>query len=387
MKVAINMDSSMGKMCLGKDVIEISSDQNEGSGDWDLPEYKDTAGSGGKKEPEPLVFHKMYTEEDSDRYIAQCFVNGLYASDGEINLEKNDNLISNDYAVKLCLEYEVRKGKKLVKKELMVLLRGEIYFVQFIINPEEDEFEPGLIFGRSFLRSANAVGSRNKKKVMENIMYFNNGIGPSTSVGIPLTQEEAEMRALAHNISMRYEILEEVRPVIETLAYNVKYRKLLDEIWANKVRLDGMVKAEEERVMVKVKGQMLKEKRDPGAFIFPIRLEGRIDENALVDTGFDTNTMPYKIYEQLVGFTTLSAKFLIFEILVDQDAPIAVGRGFLDTIGGNIDIPNRTFTTFDGLTHQTFRAARLEKIRIAESDLDDEEDYVIKRNEMGTQIH
>ncbi|GJW09884.1 hypothetical protein Tco_1575711 [Tanacetum coccineum] len=147
----------MGNMCLGKDVIEISSDRNEGSGDWDSPEYKDTAGSGGKKEPEALVFHKMDTEEDSDRYIAQCFVEGLYASDGEINLEKNDNLISNDYAVKLCLEYEVRKGKKLVKKELMVLLRGEIYFVQFIINPEEDEFEPGLIFERSFLRSANAI--------------------------------------------------------------------------------------------------------------------------------------------------------------------------------------------------------------------------------------
>ncbi|GJR00074.1 ribonuclease H-like domain-containing protein [Tanacetum coccineum] len=437
------MDSSMGKMCLGKDVIEISSDQNEGSGDWDLPEYKDTAGSGGKKEPETLVFHKMYTEEDSDRYIAQCFVNGLYASDGEINLEKNDNLISNDYAVKLCLEYEVRKGKKLVKKELMVLLRGEIYFVQFIINPEEDEFEPGLIFGRSFLRSANAVvnfgegtitiqpdfdpfllssdeeknpnlddletlldfdfdeapqtetdlsplvckmgkGSRNKKKVMENIMYFNNGTGPSTSVGIPLTQEEAEKRALAHNISMRYEILEEVRPVIETLAYSDKYRKLLDEIWADKVRLDGMIKPEEERVMVKVKGQMLKEKKDPGAFLFPIRLEGRIDENALADTGSDTNTMPYRIYEQLgrddimkeernitminyteaevtgrlvnvlcqVGFTTLSAKFLILEIPVDRDAPIMI-----------------------------------KKIRIAESDSDDEEEYVIKRNEMGTPVH
>ncbi|GJU30966.1 hypothetical protein Tco_1174555 [Tanacetum coccineum] len=76
-----------------------------------------------------------------------------------------------------------------------------------------------------------------------------------------------------------------------------------------------------------------------------------------------------------VGFTTLSAMFLILEIPVDRDAPIVVGRGFLDTIGGNIDFPNRTFTTFDGLTRQTFRAARSEKIRIAESDLDDEEDY------------
>ncbi|GKC82287.1 putative reverse transcriptase, RNA-dependent DNA polymerase [Tanacetum coccineum] len=171
--------------------------------------------------------------------------------------------------------------------------------------------------------------------------------------------------------------------------------------------------------MVKVKGQMLKEKKDPGAFLFPIRLEGRVNENALDDTGSDTNTMPYRIYEQLgrddnmkeernitminhteaevttrlvnvlcqFGFTTLSAKFLILEIPVDRDTLFVVSRGFLDTIGGNIEIPNKTFTTFDGLTRQTFRAARSEKIRIAESDSDDEEDFVIKRNEMGTPIH
>ncbi|GJW78874.1 hypothetical protein Tco_0140556 [Tanacetum coccineum] len=163
--------------------------------------------------------------------------------------------------------------------------------------------------------------------------------------------------------------------------------KLLDEIWADKVRLDGMIKLKEEKAMAKMKGQMLKEKKDPGAFIFPIMLEGRINENALADIGSDTNTMSYRIYEQLVGFTTLSAKFLILEIHVDRDAPIVVGHGFLDTIGGNIDIPNRIFTTFDGRTRQTFRAAKSEKIRIAESDSDDEEDYVIKRNDMGTPIH
>nr|GEX47983.1 hypothetical protein [Tanacetum cinerariifolium] len=249
-------------------------------------------------------------------------MNGLYAPDGEINLEKNYNLISNNYAVKLCLEHEVRKGKKLVKKELMVSLRGEIYFVQFIINPEEDEFEPSVIFGRLFLHSAKAItnfeegtitiqpdfdpfllssdqegnpntndlemlldfdfdempqletdlplmvckmgkGSQNKKKVMENIMYFNNGAEPSLSVGTPLIQEEAKKWALAHSISMR---------------------KLWDEIWADKVRLDGKIKPEEERAMLKVKGHMLKEKKDPSAFIFPIRLEGLINENALADT-------------------------------------------------------------------------------------------------------
>ncbi|GJS49162.1 zinc finger, CCHC-type containing protein [Tanacetum coccineum] len=394
-----NMDSSMGKMCLGKDVIEISSDRNKGSRDWDSPEYKDTSRSEGKKEPEALI-----------------------------NLEKNDNLISNDYAVKLYLKYEVRKGKKLVKKELMVLLRGKFTFDEEGI-PNLDDLEMLLDFDIDEVPQIEidlppmvckmGKGSRNKKKVMENIMYFNNGVGPSSSIGIPLTQEEAEKRALAHNISMRYEILEEVRPVIETLAFSDKYRKLLDEIWADKIRLDGMIKPKEEKAIAKMKEQMLKEKKDLGAFIFPIRLEGRINENALADTQSDTNTMPYRIYEQLgrddimkedrnitminyteaevtgqlvnvlcqVGFTALSAKFLILEIPVDRDAPIMVGHGFLDTIIGNIDIPNMIFTTFDGCTRQTFRAARSEKIRIAESDSDDKEDYAIKRNDMGTPIH
>ncbi|GJX04708.1 hypothetical protein Tco_0190624, partial [Tanacetum coccineum] len=394
-----NMDSSMGKMCLGKDVIEISSDRNEGSGDWDSPEYKDTIESIGKKEPEVLVFHKMYTEEDSDQYIAQCFVNGLYATYREINLEKNDNLISNDYAVKLYLKYEVRKGKKLVKKELMVLLRGEVYFVQFIINPKEDEFEPGLIFGRSFLRSANAMvnfgegtitiqpdfdpfllssdeeGNPNHDN-LEELLDFDIDEIPQTETDLPSLVckmgkgKEAERRALAYSISMRYEMLEEVRHVIETLAYSDKYRKLLDEIWADKVKLDGKIKPEEERAMVKVNGHMLKEKKDPGSFLFPIR---RKKHNYEV-TGRLVNVLCQ------VGFTTLSSKFLILEIHVDWDAPIVVVRGFLDTIGGNIDIPSRIFTTFDGLTRQTF-------IRTAEGDSDDEEDYVIKINEIGTPIH
>ena len=155
----MDSSSSLEKICLGKNIVEISSDKIKGSGEWDSPGYEDFAISKKKKEPEALVFHKMDTEEDKDRYVAQCFVNGLYAPDEEINLENNDNLISNNYAVKLCHEYEVRKGRKLVKKELMVSLHGEIYFVQFIINPEEEEFEPWLIFGRSFLRSANAIAN------------------------------------------------------------------------------------------------------------------------------------------------------------------------------------------------------------------------------------
>ncbi|GKB13881.1 retrovirus-related pol polyprotein from transposon TNT 1-94 [Tanacetum coccineum] len=140
--IIIDPNSSLGKICLGDNVIEISSDKIEGSGDWNSPEYQYTAGNKGKKVMNALSFYRMETDEISECYIAPCFVNGLEAYDGEVNLEFDENLISNEFAVKLCLDYEVKKEKKLVKKELIVALKGELYFVKFIINPEEDDFEP-----------------------------------------------------------------------------------------------------------------------------------------------------------------------------------------------------------------------------------------------------
>ncbi|GKE40778.1 hypothetical protein Tco_1464183, partial [Tanacetum coccineum] len=103
-----------------------------------------------------MVFHKMGNKEISHRFVAPCFVNGLEAYDGEINLGVEENMISNEFAVKLCLEHEVKRGNKVVKKELIIASRKEIYFVKFIINPEEDDVEPGVVFGRSFLRLTKA---------------------------------------------------------------------------------------------------------------------------------------------------------------------------------------------------------------------------------------
>nr|GFC66071.1 hypothetical protein [Tanacetum cinerariifolium] len=100
-------NSSLEKICLGDDVVVISSDKVEGPGDWNSPEYQDTTGSKGKKVMNAVSFHKMEADEISER--TYC-----------------------------CL-------------------KGELYFVKFIINPEEDDFEPGVIFGRSFPRLAKGV--------------------------------------------------------------------------------------------------------------------------------------------------------------------------------------------------------------------------------------
>ncbi|GKB87261.1 hypothetical protein Tco_0959533 [Tanacetum coccineum] len=119
----------------------------------------------------------MDTEEISDRFVAPCFVNGLGAYDGEINLGVKENMISNEYAVKLCLEHEVKRRNKVVKKKLIVALRGT-----------------------------------------------------SSSAGGHLTQEEEAKEAIAIRMSQKFALLEEERPIIKTMAYNDKYKKILDEV-------------------------------------------------------------------------------------------------------------------------------------------------------------
>nr|GEU53727.1 hypothetical protein [Tanacetum cinerariifolium] len=175
----------------------------------------------------------METYETSERYIAPCFVNGLKAYDGEVNVEFDENLISNEFAIKLCLDYE------------------------FIINPEEDDSEPVVILGRSFLRLAHGV----------------------------VDFEEAAKEALAVRISQKFALLEEERPVIETMAYNDKYKNILDEILRDKVEIDGKTVKEEEDAVKRFKGEASKEKDNPSAFILPIRLEGKVNENTLANTG------------------------------------------------------------------------------------------------------
>ncbi|GKE35573.1 hypothetical protein Tco_1454895, partial [Tanacetum coccineum] len=343
-----------------------------------------------------MIFYKMDTEEVSDRFVAPCFVNGQEAYDGEINLGVEENMISNEFSVKLCLEHEVKRRNKVVKKEIIVALRGEIYFVKFIINLEEDDVEPRVIFGRSFLRMTKAItvfragtviiylefdpflediekeekiiddwdqlldfnfddipllggeelppfvckmgkSNRNKKRAMKNLNLFYQDIGPSSSTGRHLTQEEATKEALAIRISQKFALLEEVRPVIETMAYHDKYKKVLDEIWKEKVELDGTIVKEEKEAIKKVKGEALKEKDDPRAFIFPIRLKGKVNENALADIGSDINTMPYRIYET---WEYLQMSFVRSDIL-----------------------------------------------KTIENDSDDEEEYEIKRNKFGAPIY
>ncbi|GJV60621.1 hypothetical protein Tco_1466721, partial [Tanacetum coccineum] len=166
----------------------------------------------------------------------------------------------------------------------------------------------------------------------------------------------------------------------------------------DKVELDGKIVKEEKEAVKRIKGEAFKEKDDPREFIFPIILEGQVYENAedmkKVDRGItminQTQAEAIGILTNVLcqeGVTTLIAKFLILNMLIDRDSPILVGRRFLRTIDSIVNTQERLFSTFDGFCHQTFCAARSDVMRNTESDSDDEKDYQIKRNKLGVLIY
>nr|GEV23576.1 hypothetical protein [Tanacetum cinerariifolium] len=291
----------------------------------------------------------METNEISEQYITPCFVNDLEAYDGR---------------ALLC---------------------------EFIINPEEDDFEPGVILGRSFSRLAHGV------------IDFGNGVITIYPEPNPFEDDSEKTGKSSDDWD-------------QLIDFN------FDDVPKFRVELPPFVckiRNSNQKAVKRIKREALKEKDDPGAFIFPIRLEGKVNKNALADNGSDINTMPYRIYETLgreemkkidsgitminytqtkamrklsnvlcqVGVTTIIAKFLILDIPIDRDAPIVVGQGFLHTMGSILNTPERLFSTFDGVCHQNFRATRFDVLRTAESDSDDEEEYVINRNKFGAPIY
>ncbi|GKE66690.1 hypothetical protein Tco_1520851, partial [Tanacetum coccineum] len=83
----MNPNTSIRRIFLREDNRISLNDGVENNGEWDTPEYHDTTDNGQKKEAKAFTFYRMETKEISERYVAPCFVNGLEAYDGEINLE------------------------------------------------------------------------------------------------------------------------------------------------------------------------------------------------------------------------------------------------------------------------------------------------------------
>nr|GEV69051.1 hypothetical protein [Tanacetum cinerariifolium] len=194
-------------------------------------------------------------------------------------------MISNEFDVKLFLEYKVKCGHKVVKKELIITLRGDIYSVKFRINPEEDDVEPRLVLGRSFMRLTKGIADFENGTIITSpeLDRFLDSSGEEEKIGDvwDLLLDDTDfgdilnIKGVEVSPFLKYSLLEEERLVIETIAYTDKYKKILDRICLDKMKLDKKIKKKEEEDITRIKGEALIEKEDLGAFVIPIRLEGR----------------------------------------------------------------------------------------------------------------
>ncbi|GJY05245.1 hypothetical protein Tco_0371185 [Tanacetum coccineum] len=254
-------NTSIERLCLGVDDRVSLNDRIESKGQWDGSEFQDTA-------------------------------------DSEINLEYEKNMISNEFAIELLLDYEEKDGEKVVKKELLVALKGELYFVKFVINPEEDDVEPELYLVSPILAS---VDDSDLPQLDVTDVPIYSDEGPSLTVKKPLTQEEVSREDMEKDIYERIMILQEPRPIIENLKFTDQQKKLLDSVLLDKLKLDGEVELEEETATEEVirSYKDIKEKNDPGVFVLHVRIKAKFDFHALADTGSNINVLPYRIYAKL----------------------------------------------------------------------------------------
>nr|GEV34188.1 putative reverse transcriptase domain-containing protein [Tanacetum cinerariifolium] len=210
----------------------------------------------------------METEELSERYMAPCFVNGLGAYDREINLEQDKNLITNEFAIKFCLEHE-------------------------------DIIEPGVILGRSFMR------------LTKGIVDFENDV-------ITIYPD------LYHFLD-KTEETKKSEDDWELILDGINFGDILD-IDKTKLppfKLDGEVnKEEEEEAIKRVMGEALKEKEDPSR-------EEVKPMNQGINMVNPSKEEPMRLLKDVlcqVRVTTIIVKFLILDMHVDKAFLILVGR-------------------------------------------------------------
>ncbi|GKD62999.1 hypothetical protein Tco_1305107, partial [Tanacetum coccineum] len=107
---------------------------------------------------------------------------------------------------------------------------------------------------------------RNKKKPTKTYEMTYDGEGPPLTINHPKTQEELTRYELEEDLYERIMLLNEKRPIIETLKYGDKHKMLVDSVLLENLKLDGESTIEEEIVGEQVikEYRAIKEKEYPG---------------------------------------------------------------------------------------------------------------------------
>ncbi|GJX34300.1 retrovirus-related pol polyprotein from transposon TNT 1-94 [Tanacetum coccineum] len=189
----------------------------------------------------------METEEVNERYITPCFIDGLNAYDGEINLEYEKNMISNEFAVKLCLEYETHQGIVDFGNGILTIYPGLITFNDdsddeldaILASIDVSDLPPLDITDIPPFMCSMGKSARNKKQPSKNYKMSYNGEGPSLTINRTLTREELSREdVLLDKLKLDGEVKVEEELATEDLIRSV--RNAHGESDSNDEVLDGL---------------------------------------------------------------------------------------------------------------------------------------------------
>ncbi|GJW87018.1 hypothetical protein Tco_0162358 [Tanacetum coccineum] len=251
-KLEMDPHTSLGRMFINENQNVTLNDMIESEGEWSGFDYLDTTDNGKKKETKAYTFYRMESEEVRERFKVQ--------------------------------EKEVKRLA--IWPETITCDSDEDELDALLASINIDELPPIDITNFPPFVCNTGKGLRNKKKPTKTYKITYDGEGHSLTVNRPKTQEELAREELEEDLYEKIMLLNEKRPIIETLKYGDKHKMLLDSFLLDKLKLDGEFELEEEIVGEQVIREYkdIKEKEDHGCFVLPIRLEGKLDFHALVDT-------------------------------------------------------------------------------------------------------
>nr|GEU46015.1 RNA-directed DNA polymerase, eukaryota [Tanacetum cinerariifolium] len=189
---------------------------------WNSLEFQDTANSGQKK---AMVFYQMDTEEVSDRFMVPCFVNGLEAYDGEINLGIEENMISNETVTiypDIDPFLEETEGEEKRNDDWDHLLYFNIDDVPLL---GEERLSPFMCrMGKS---------GRNKKRAMENLYFFYQDVGTSS-----LAEGREDMNKVDRGITMKNHTQAEAMRILPNVVCQLGVTTLIAKFLISDIPMD-----------------------------------------------------------------------------------------------------------------------------------------------------
>ncbi|GKB59467.1 hypothetical protein Tco_0915653 [Tanacetum coccineum] len=202
----------------------------ENISNWDGPEYQDTVDSEKIKEVKAFTFHRMETEEE------------------EYDIEPSV-IFGHSFLRLTKAIVDFGSGTLTIYPDLITFnsySNDELYELLASINIED--LPPLDIADIPPFVCNIGKNLRNKKKPSKIYKMSYDGEGPSLTINHQRTQEELSRKEIEEDLYERIMLLYEKRPIIETLKYSDKHKKILDSVLLDKLKLDGEFETEEEMV-------------------------------------------------------------------------------------------------------------------------------------------